>query len=53
MRHRRSDVRLDIGAMKGQALIAQRKWAEAEAILDDTIERATSAATAITRPSRS
>ena len=35
------DVRLDIGAMKGQSLIAQRKWAEAEAILHDTIERAT------------
>ncbi len=27
--------------MKGQSLIAQRKWAEAEAILHDTIERAT------------
>jgi CHAT domain-containing protein len=35
-----SDVRLDIGAMKGQALIAQRKWAEAEAVLDSTTELA-------------
>ena len=35
------DVRLDIGAMRGQSLIAQRKWAEAEATLHDTIERAT------------
>jgi CHAT domain-containing protein len=34
------DVRLDIGAMKGQALIAQRKWADAEAILHETIARA-------------
>jgi CHAT domain-containing protein/tetratricopeptide (TPR) repeat protein len=35
-----SDIRLDIGAMKGQALIAQRKWDEAAVILDDTVERA-------------
>jgi CHAT domain-containing protein/Tfp pilus assembly protein PilF len=32
-----SDVRLEIGAMKGQALIAQRKWAEAEAVLEQTV----------------
>jgi CHAT domain-containing protein/tetratricopeptide (TPR) repeat protein len=34
------DVRLDIGAMKGQALIALRKWPDAEAILRETIARA-------------
>lgn len=34
------DVRLDIGAMKGQALIALRKWADAETILHETIARA-------------
>jgi len=37
------DVRLDIGAMKGQALIALRKWADAEATLHETIERAMAA----------
>jgi CHAT domain-containing protein len=31
------DVRLDIGAMKGQALIAQRKWDDAAEILDATV----------------
>jgi CHAT domain-containing protein len=35
-----SDVRLAIGAMKGQALIAQRKWDEAEATLERTIDQA-------------
>ena len=35
-----ADVRLDIGAMKGQAFIAQRKWDEAEAILEATTESA-------------
>ena len=35
-----ADVRLDIGAMQGQALIAQRKWEEAEATLNETIDMA-------------
>ena len=35
-----ADVRLDIGAMKGQAFIAQRKWDEAEAVLEATTESA-------------
>ena len=35
-----ADMRLDIGAMKGQAFIAQRKWDEAEAILEATTELA-------------
>ena len=32
-----SDVRLDVGAMRGQALIAQRRWDEAAAVLEETI----------------
>jgi CHAT domain-containing protein len=35
-----SDVALAIGAMKGQALIAQRRWDEAEATLERTIDLA-------------
>jgi CHAT domain-containing protein/Tfp pilus assembly protein PilF len=34
------DVRLDIGAMKGQTLIAQRKWDEAESTLAATVDAA-------------
>jgi CHAT domain-containing protein/tetratricopeptide (TPR) repeat protein len=34
------DVSLDVGAMKGQALIAQRRWDETEATLAHTIESA-------------
>jgi CHAT domain-containing protein len=33
-----ADVRLDSGAMKGQVLIAQRKWDEAEEVLEATID---------------
>ena len=32
-----TDVRLDASAMKGQALIAERNWDEAEAVLTNTI----------------
>jgi CHAT domain-containing protein len=31
------DVRLDIGALKGQALMVQRQWAPAETVLNETI----------------
>ena len=34
------DVALEIGAMKGQTLFAQGQWAEADAVLADTIDRA-------------
>ena len=35
-----ADVSLEIGAMKGQVLILQRKWEEAESTLSQTIEQA-------------
>lgn len=35
-----TDVRLDIGPMKGQALIAQRRWDEAEQTLEATVDLA-------------
>jgi CHAT domain-containing protein len=34
------DIRLKAGAMKGQALIAQRQWSDAETVLNDTIRLA-------------
>ena len=34
------DVSLEVATMKGQALIVQRQWPEAAAILDETIQRA-------------